>query len=295
MRSLAARVLVPVLAALAPFVASGQEGGELVTLDVTVVDGKGLPVNGLTASDFVVREDGDARDITTFTAVSPADPDVNRSLVVFLDDAAVPAAGTPAMQAIANVLVEIADRTDEVSVIRLNNRYDEPFGDRIESRTRIAAFNAGAFPLDYTTQQLALERVAAVARQLETPDTRRKILVCIGAPYICNVQEPSRAAPGRLWSLWVDALTATARANLSVYAIIPGRTRLQGGGLVEFTGGALFANRFDLQPVLDQIMREANHYYVIGYWPEGRARDLHKIEVKTTRKDAKVRVRRRRG
>jgi hypothetical protein len=199
------------------------------------------------------------------------------------------------MQAISNAILEEVDRTDEVTVVRLNNRNDEPFGDRVESRARIAAFNAGTFPLDYTTQQLSLERVAAIARQLETPDTRRKIIVCIGAPYVCNIQEPLRGSFGRLWPLWIEALTATSRANVSVYAIIPGRTRMAGGGLVEFTGGVVFANRFDLQPVLDQIKRDANHYYVLGYWPEGRARDLHKIEVKTTRKDAKVRVRRRRG
>jgi hypothetical protein len=282
MRRFAAGVILAMLAALAPFVASGQAGGELVTVDVTAVDGKGWPVRGLTTADFVLKEDGHARAITTFTEVTPADPDVIRSFVLLLDDAGVPAAGTTTVQAIASAFV-----------VRLNNRYDEPFGDRIEAQARIAAYRAGAFPLDYTTQQLALERIAAVARQLETPDTRRKIVICIGAPYVCNVQEPIRGSLGRMRPLWDDALTAAARANVSVYAVIPGRTRMSGGGLVEFTGGELFANRFAFQPVLDRILRDANHYYVVGYWPEGPPRDIHKIEVKTNRKGVKMRVRRR--
>lgn len=70
---------------------------------------------------------------------------------------------------------------------------------------------------------------------------------------------------------------------------------MEGGGVVEFTGGLLYANRFDLGPAVDRIMRDANHYYVLGYWPQGRKRDLHGIDVKVNRKNVKVHVRHRRG
>jgi VWFA-related protein len=42
---------------------------ELVTVDVVVVDGKGLPVPGLTRDDFVIEEDGRTQPIVSFEAV----------------------------------------------------------------------------------------------------------------------------------------------------------------------------------------------------------------------------------
>lgn len=272
----------------------GQEGGDLVTIDVTVVDDKGNPVTGLMASDFVVKDDGDPTAVTTFVEVSPKDSEVVRSFVLLLDDVAVPAIGTKTIQTIAHAFIDRIDRTDELSVVRLNSR-DEPYGDRTEARSRVNAFAAATYPLDLSTQQFALERIAGLARQLETPDVRRKIIVCIGAPYICNVPEPGVRSVNRLSPGWNAVLAATARANAPVYAVIPGRTRMEGGGVVEFTGGLLYANRFDLGPAVDRIMRDANHYYVLGYWPHGRKRDLHSIDVKANRKDLKVHVRRRRG
>jgi VWFA-related protein len=46
---------------------------ELVEVDVTVLDGRRQPVKGLTAADFTVLEDGQPREIETFTAVDLAD------------------------------------------------------------------------------------------------------------------------------------------------------------------------------------------------------------------------------
>jgi hypothetical protein len=120
--------------------------------------------------------------------------------------------------------------------------------------------------------------------------------VCIGAPVVCNLDEPSSSsARPRHWSSWVDAINAAAKANVSVYGIIPGRAMLRGGGLADLTGGEVFATMYDVGPAIDRILQDASNYYVLGYWPTGKSREVHSIDVKVAKRDTKVRVRRRRG
>ena len=48
-------------------------GVELVQLDVTALDRDGMPVRGLTASDFTILEEGVVRPVASFTAVDVPD------------------------------------------------------------------------------------------------------------------------------------------------------------------------------------------------------------------------------
>lgn len=271
-------------------------GADLVELDVAVVDGKGRPVTGLTQLDFSIKEDGKPVAINTFSETVAENADAPRSIVLLMDDAAVPAMGNQAMQTIARAFVSSADPFDEVSVVRLHSRADEPFGDRRVAEFRIAEYQAGSIPFtDWVTPQEMLRRVADLSRQMASDDRRRKIVVCIGAPVVCNIEEPATTAPRQLWSTWVNALAATARANVAVYAVVPGQAMLRGGGLVDYTGGEVFATTYDVGPAIDRILRDASNYYMLGYWPESKARELHSIEVKVSRKGAKVHARRKRG
>jgi VWFA-related protein len=272
---------------------------DLVELDVVVLDRGEQPVTGLTAHDFVVKEDGAPVEIKTFSEVKPAlnDPGNFRSLVVLLDDVAVPAVGTQAMQTIATAFVRSVQPHDEISVVRLHNRTDEPFGDRTVAVSRIAGFQAAAFPFaDFNTAPETLTRVADLSRQLESDDHRRKVIVCVGAPVVCNLDEPSSSsARPRHWSSWVDAVSASAKANVAIFAIIPGRTMLRGGGLADLTGGEVFATMHDIGRPIDRILRDASSYYLLGYWPGGKSKEVHSIDVKIGRRGLKVHARRRRG
>ena len=69
-------------------------------------------------------------------------------------------------------------------------------------------------------------------------------------------------------------------------------TRTSGGGLVELTGGEAFRSN-DFQRSADVIWRESGHYYLLGYWPSGKARELHSIDVKVSKGSAHARARRR--
>jgi hypothetical protein len=201
------------------------------------------------------------------------------------------------MQTIGKAFLESLDAHDEFSVIRLHNRTDETFGDRSVAASRIVGFQAAAFPFaDVNTIAETLLRVADVSRQLEADDHRRKVVVCVGAPVVCNIDEPtSSSARPRHWTSWVEAVSASAKANVAVYAIIPGRLTLRGGGLAELTGGEVFATMYDVGPAIDRILQDASNYYMIGYWPSGKSREVHSIDVTVSRRGAKVHARRRRG
>ena len=301
------RRLLPVAASLLLFVTvhaaqrtTPPASIDLVEIDVAVLDRQGKPVTGLTARDFVVKEDGGPVEIKTFLETrptSPDDPDNIRSVTLLLDDVAIPAAGTQALQIIGKAFLQSADLHDEVSVIRLHNRTDEAFGDRSVAESRILQFQAAAFPFaDFNTASETLTRVADVSRQLGADDHRRKAIVCVGAPVICNIDEPSSSSVRpRHWSSWVDAVSALAKANAAVYGIIPGRTMRRGGGLADLTGGEVFVTMHDVGPAIDRILQDTSSYYMLGFWPTGKSRELHSLDVKVARRGLKVHARRRRG
>ena len=271
---------------------------DLVEVDVVVVDKQGQPVRGLTQKDFSVKEDGHTVELTTFQEVSSLDPAERqpRSIVILLDDIATPAQATQAMQIISRGVLRFADESDDVAVVRLSRETDEPYGDRRLAEERVTSLAAASAPfLGYVTQREALRRIAGLARQLEAHEQDRKVLLCIGSPVVCNVDEPARSSTFYLWDAWVDAMTASARANVAVYAIVPGRAVFRRNGLVDHTGGELFPATYDVAPAVERILRDASNYYVLGYWPAGKDKELRSLSVKVDRRGVQVRARQRRG
>src|SRR5581483_3911609 len=125
-------------------------------------------------------------------------------------------------QAMARAVLSRARVGDEVTVVRLNNDRDEPFGDFETAIARIDAYHAGAVPFQALgTGERAMRVIEAVSRQLEPVEHRRKAVVCIGGPRVCNVLEPVSRGYGLNWQAWVRAMAAAARANVAVYAAMP--------------------------------------------------------------------------
>ncbi len=278
-----------------------HSAGDLVELDIAVVARDGSAVMDLQRSDFQIKEDGKKVEIKTFMPVTAdgLSPDTARQFVLLLDDT-LPAAGTPVVQQMAQQVLIRARPDDEITVVRLHNERDEPFGDLETALGRISGYRAAAIPLQ---RRSAADRVfkvlTAVSRQLEQTEHRRKVLVCIGGPNVCNVFEPQPQGYSQLWPGWVAALAAASRANVAVYAVMPvapGSILGVAHGLVEFTGGNAFFNTTKFEPFIDSMWREASQYYLAGYWPQpGSKRELHDIDVKVARKGVSVRTRTRRG
>jgi hypothetical protein len=232
--------------------------GDLVELDVAVVDKSGATVVDLKQSDFQIKEDGKAVEVKTFTPVlaDGLSPDTTRQLVLLLDDT-VPVAGTAVIQQMANAVLSRSRPDDEVTVVRLHNDRDEPFGDLDTALSRITAYRAGAVPFQRRgTAERMLKVLTGVARQLETVEHRRKLIVCVGWPNVCNVLEPQPQGYNPLWPAWVATLSAVSRANVAVYGVMPvapGTMIAVANGLVDITGGSAFFNATKFEHFVDSV------------------------------------------
>ena len=305
MRTLPALLFAVVTASAAAVLARGgqtADGPYLVEVDAVVTDDSGHAVAGLRQQDFQIKEDGRPVELKTFGAVADAGnggPGTARSIVLLLDDSGIGAGNTSSIQSIARMFVARMAAPDEFSVIRLNNRRDEAFGDRREALMRISEYKADALPFfGRETVENGLKVFAKVSRTLEAIEQRRKALVCIGVPAVCSVTRPASRS-SVLWRYWVDALGAMARANASLYSLEPngasGSAKLLADSIAEATGGDIFRNTSDITRMIDLVRRDTGTYYLLGYWPAGTRSELHSIDVKVTRKDLRVRARRFRG
>jgi VWFA-related protein len=272
----------------------------LVELDVVVVDDGGRSVAGLKQEDFHVREDGRPIELKTFDAVAETDERrVARSVVLLLDDSGFGQGNTLSIQTIARMFVARMAGPDEFSVVRLNNRRDEAFGDRLEALMRIAEYRSDALPFfGRETVENALKVVARVSRTLEAIEQRRKAIVCIGVPAVCSVMQPASRS-SLLWRYWVDAVAAMARANVSLYSLEPngasGSARVVSGTMGDATGGDVFRNTSDVTRMIDIVRRDTGSYYLLGYWPPASKGELHSIDVKVNKRGLRVIARRFRG
>jgi len=268
---------------------------DFIEIDAVVVDRNGRSIHGLHQDDFSVKDSGKTIELDTFrevTGPNADDPDSARTVVLLLDDTGIPATGTQAIQTIARALVARASRIDDVPVVRLHKKDDEPFGDRLSNDARIRDYRGGAWPFaSWSTTGDMLDRVAQISRLVSSNTAKRKIIVCIGSPLICDIQEPPYSAPRSFERAWLGAVSEAATANVAVYSLIPGSSPLRGIDIAESTGGAVLASTYDMGPPIDRILQDASNYYVLGYWPVSESGAPHRIEVKVRAKGAKVHAR----
>jgi VWFA-related protein len=273
---------------------------DLVELDLVAFDRDNHPVTDLRQDEFKIKDDGRAVDVKTFakvTALGSTEPDDGRVVVLLMDDIGVPITGTSPMQQIAPIVLSPFAAGDELSVVRLSSRSDEAFGDLKTARERIAGYRGGVQPYSRRdTPETVLKAIAKISKQLESIDHRRKVILCLGLPSVCDVSEPALGGTSPIWAAWVAAIASSARANAVVYCVDPTGTRgglaVSSNGLVQITGGRVFAHENAFAPAAEAIWSEAGHYYLVGYWPEASTREVHAIEVSVARKGVKVRARR---
>jgi VWFA-related protein len=268
---------------------------DFIEIDAVVVDHNGRSIHSLHQDDFSVKDSGKTIELDTFTEVTGPnadDPDSARTVVLLLDDTGIPATGTQAIQTIARAFVARASRIDEVPVVRFHKKDDEPFGDRLSNDARIRDYRGGAWPFaSWSTTGDMLDRVAGISRLVSSNTAKRKIIVCIGSPLICDIQEPTYSAPRSFERAWQGAVSEAALANVAVYSLIPGSSPLRGIDIAESTGGVVLASTYDMGPPIDRILQDASNYYVLGYWPVAESGPPHRIEVKVRAKGATVHAR----
>ena len=270
---------------------------DFVEIDLVVVDAKGRSIHGLRKEDFSVKDSGKTIEVETFSEVTgpnPDDPDSARTVVMLLDDTGIPATGTQAIQLVARALLARAAPIDEVAVVRLHRREDEPFGDRIASNARIQDYRGGSSPYaSWSTIREVLDRIAEISRLISSNTAKRKIIACIGSPLICDIPGPTYSAPRQFERAWLGAAAEAALANVAVYSLIPGAVPLRADAVAEATGGEVLNSTYDMGPPIDRLLQDASNYYVLGYWPADDSAAPHRVEVKVrAAKGAKVHARR---
>jgi len=294
------RLVAALFAAAAATLAAQQQAAYLVEIDAVVTDDAGKPVAGLKQGDFDVKEDGKQVELKTFDAVEDTGTrPIPRSIVLLLDDSGVGTGNTLAIQTIARTFVARMAPPDEFSVVRLNNRRDEAFGDRLEALLRISEYRSDALPFfGRETLENALQVFARVSRTVEAIEHRRKALVCIGIPDVCGMTEPS-GRTSLIWKFWLDAAGAMARANTSLYSLEPAgtvrRSNATGSSMADATGGEVFISVTELARPIDIVRRDTGNYYLLGYWPVVSDKPMHSVDVRVKKRGMKVRARRVRG
>ena len=281
----------------------------LVVVPVVVVDGKNTTVTGLTREDFQVEEDGKPVAIETFTAPVSSDAenvDTSRFIVLTLDNLSVPMEMVYRVKNIANGFVDRLGPHDVMSVIALSGDKAVTTNSKAELKAAINRYHASAGADSMTFSQQAdhgLRMINALTSQVANAPHQRKVFVFIGNVSIFSPSRPSPFAnigggtPAFDVSPdWDDAIKATARNNVSVYAIDPrGLTGPPGDwskSFAEETGGYAWGRTNNFNAATDQIFRESARFYLIGYAPPINDNRLHKIDVKVDRKGVTIRARR---
>ncbi len=285
-------------AALCAAVVLQGSASELVELDVVAIDRRDAAVRDLTQEDFQITDGGKPVAVQTFGRIAARGrgADDERSVVLLMDDVGVPNSGTTPMRQIARLLLSPARPADEIAVVRLSRARDEPFGDFDTALERIAQYHGGAIPFSRRdTPDAVLRAVARTASGLEPVEHRRKVVVCLGLQSVCDVQPPVSGSTDDFRKEWVVALAAAARANAALYMVDPtGLTQRSGAGgtgLVRLSGGEVIANSNEFGAAAERLWRDASDYYLLGYWGLAASNALRSVEVKTKRRDVRIRAR----
>ena len=163
----------------------------------------------------------------------------------------------------------------------------------LPTSARIKEYRGGAWPIAAgSTRVTCSNRVAEISRLVASNTAKRKIIVCIGSPFICDIRAPSvlgattvrtcvagrdrRSRPGQC-----GGLSADSRQRADV-----GRRPC----------ARLLAEKSSPRPTTwgrqsTAFSRTPSNYYVLGYWPVAESGAPHRIQVKVRAKGAKVHAR----
>jgi VWFA-related protein len=267
-------------------------------LDVVVIDENGAPVTDIRPSELEVWISGYRVPVTDVFAITPASHP--RTVLLLLDDAAVPATLAPRVREAAKAFVELRRPGDRLFVARLLRGRIEDAGERAELASVIDRYSPQGFPfrLDDIGQHV-LTTVAALAAGFPEASDVRHAIVGIGAGWLFDTPMPP---PGvrDLEAEWRAAMRAMAASHTSLYVIDPGgiEVRRPGGyagssGFARETGGHAFLNTNDLAAAAARIWAEAGTYYMLAMEdpPVQRTAELREVEVRVLRKGVTARAR----
>jgi Ca-activated chloride channel family protein len=284
--------------------------GRVVPVYTTVTDRSGLPIEGLTAEDFQVFDDGEPQAITQFSA-----DDVPLSAMVLLD-------GSSSMMQSLDRVIEGAN-SFVVRMLPDDRARIGSFAERIRLSPRFTSDRDEL--LRYLSNEFNV--VVGLATHLwnamsegmdalaEEPGKRVLLVLSDGHNWVApgqtlmgggrdrrGRQVPSLSFSGGPSTTEDDVVRAAARRDVIVYGIsmwvwFNGREQPPSRDLQRLaldTGGSYFELRDvdEINSTFTQIARELRQGYALGFAPQQLDGRTHEVEVRVNRSEATVRARR---
>ena len=267
---------------------------ELATFEVSVSDGKGAPIRGLSAADFRVFEDGKERTIDFFQPIKKRDSGRPLSLVFALDVsgsmteaelARLRAAMEKFVQRLADYESQFAVLSFAMDVRRVQDFTNRP--DRLNHAFgKLKRDHDGLSTHAYDAVDQAVRMIAKKSpKSIRDRIPRRAVILITDGFPVGDV---------------VSSGTVIERANdleTSVFSVLlPSYSRLQrdgrriltpleASGLSERTGGInIAANESNFDRIFDALAEELTASYAIAFYPqegEGSGERRVKIESRT--------------
>ena len=293
--------LALILASVAPILAQAPAPPARANLwiDVSAAGRNDSAVTDLRPEEFEVWMSGYRIPVTDVVAVTP-ESGVSRTVVIVLDNAAVPLTLVPRVREAARLLVDKLGPGDRMAVTTLHGGVLELTDDRAKLRAAIDKYSVQGFPfrIDDAGEHV-LRTMTALSRALAEVSDRRKAIVAIGAGWMFDTPLPP---PGirDLGPQWVGAMREMGSAYATLYVIDPAGIGVAPGpffggssGFAHETGGHAFMNSNDFRAAANRIWQESSSYYMLGVVnpPIRKTADLREVEVKVLRKGVTVRSR----
>lgn len=275
-----------------------RSGVELINLNVTVTGGDARPVQGLTADQFEVFEDGVRQDLRFFAPGS-----IPLDVVILLDTSASMSSAMPLVQSAAIKFAQALRDHDRATIMGIAGGLrvlQSLTGDKAEMADAIRAAKTGGRTPLYAAVYTALHELSKVRRDYDEP--RRQAIVVLS-----DGQDTSSAFG------YDELMDSVRRHGVPIYAIAPRPTaviKAQREALFgETTHEADFelrriatetgARAFfpvtlqDLSGIYDDIADELAHQYSLGYQSSNLSADggFRRIGIRVNEKNVKWRTR----
>jgi VWFA-related protein len=265
--------------------AQRESGGRTRDVYVAVLDAKGVPVSGLTAADFTVREDGQAREVLK---AGPATEPIDVALLI--DDSQ---AADPALQHLREGATAFIDRLAGKAQIALIT-----FGERptnlVDYTSSTEALKRGVgriFPRRGAGAYL-LEAIQEVSRGLQRRKPVRSAIVVVAMEgtefsnlFHQNVLKELQASGASLHVLAVGTPSASLSDEMRNRNMVIADGPQRSGGRREQLLSVM-AIPDELKEVADEILTQ----YVVTYGRPEKLIPPEKIEVTVNRPDVTVRA-----
>jgi Ca-activated chloride channel family protein len=246
-----------------------------VRVDALVTD-RNVPVRGLTAADFELRDNGIIQDIDI---VESSDVPIN---VVLAFDGSASTGGRRISDLgdAANALIAGLKANDRIALITFNHAV----APRVPLTSDVMQVGQALRGIDPRGQSAILDGIHTALMTTQREAGRSLVIVC------------TDGQDTQSWLL-VDEVTEAARqSNAVIYAVAAGAARRWSdlSDLTELTGGHTIGieRSSDFRAELVRVLEEFRSRYVLTFTPRGvKAGGFHTLEVKVRRSGLKVRFR----